>query len=75
MCMFNLFNFLNIECGKIEYDSQVAELKVFSLYMLFLPFSLQNLNGNRWILQKYLAIIFLKIFQFHKDVSDNWLYW
>lgn len=31
--MFNLFNFLNIGCGEIVYNNQVAKLKVFSLYM------------------------------------------
>lgn len=33
MCVFNLFNFLNIGFGEIGYNNQVAKLKIFSLYM------------------------------------------
>lgn len=71
MCVFNLFNLLNIGCGKIGYDSQVAKLKVFSLCMLFLPFSVHNLNRNRWLLQQYLAIFLQK--KYVSFTKMNWM--
>lgn len=64
MSVFNLFNFQNIGCGKIEYDSQVAKSKVF--YFVYVIFSLlQNLNENRWF--------FSDAFSHLKKICQFWL--